>query len=420
MGKRPALGWEPSKLNELGFVGRGKSKHRPRNDPSLYGGPYPFFQTGDIKAADFYLQEYSQTYSDKGLAQSKLWEPGTLCITIAANIAETAILKIRGCFPDSVVGFIPDQSKADVRFVKYYIDTIKMQMQSASLGTTQDNLSLDKLLTFDILTPHLPIQQKIAAILSAYDDLIENNTRRIKILEEMAQAIYREWFVHFRFPGHKKVKLVNSPLGPIPEGWEVKNVTAAVAIDPTTKVPREGEKPFVPMSSLSNNSMLIEGIESRTGNSGSKFKNGDTLFARITPCLENGKTAFVQFLPTDEDAAFGSTEFIVLRSITLCPECVYLLARSPEFRGNAINSMSGATGRQRVQQACFDRFLFAQPDQKTIAAFAEQVSSIFQSIHVLASKNANLRATRDLLLPKLISGEVDVSDLGINVGDAAP
>lgn len=88
--------WVPRKLNELGFVGRGKSRHRPRNAPELYGGPYPFFQTGDIKAAELYLRKYEQTYSDAGLAQSKLWNPGTLCITIAANIADTAILGIFG------------------------------------------------------------------------------------------------------------------------------------------------------------------------------------------------------------------------------------------------------------------------------------------------------------------------------------
>ena len=95
------------------------TEHRPRNEPSLYGGPYPFIQTGEIKAADLYIREYSQTYNAKGLAQSKLWNPDTLCITIAANIAETAILKIQACFPDSVVGFIADPNKSDVRFVKY-------------------------------------------------------------------------------------------------------------------------------------------------------------------------------------------------------------------------------------------------------------------------------------------------------------
>src|SRR5439155_9936595 len=171
--------WRPAKLDELGLVGRGRSRHRPRNAAFLYGGRYPFFQTGDIKAANLYLTEFTQTYSEEGLAQSKLWKPGTLCITIAANIAETAILGVEGCFPDSVVGFIADPQKADVRFIKYYIDTIKLQMQSVSRGTTQDNLSLDKLLTFDLRVPPLPVQRRIASILSAYDDLMENSQRRI-------------------------------------------------------------------------------------------------------------------------------------------------------------------------------------------------------------------------------------------------
>jgi type I restriction enzyme S subunit len=139
-------GWPSKQLDELGQVARGKSRHRPRNDPSLYGGPYPFFQTGDIKAANLYLSRAEQTYNEKGLAQSRLWPKGTLCITIAANIAESAFLAIDGCFPDSVVGFIADPEKADARFVKYSLDTMKSRMQNISRGTTQDNLSLEKLL----------------------------------------------------------------------------------------------------------------------------------------------------------------------------------------------------------------------------------------------------------------------------------
>jgi hypothetical protein len=136
-------------------------------------------------------------------------------------------------------------------------------------------------------------------------------------------------------------------LGMIPEGWEAGRASAAVYIDPPTRLTKEGEKPFVPMGSLSNGSMLIDNIEYRAGNSGSKFKNGDTLFARITPCIENGKTGYVQFLPK----------------------------------------------------------------------FSEQISPIFRSIHVLAKKNTNLRRTRDLLLPGLISGEVDVEGLDIETGE---
>src|SRR4051794_1355722 len=110
--------WAPRPLDDLGFVGRGKSRHRPRNDPKLYGGPYPFIQTADIMAADPYITSFSQTYSDLGLQQSKRWPTDTLCMTIAgANTAKTAILKFEACFPDSVVGFIADPDRADVHFV---------------------------------------------------------------------------------------------------------------------------------------------------------------------------------------------------------------------------------------------------------------------------------------------------------------
>jgi type I restriction enzyme S subunit len=400
--------WQPKKLDELGFVGRGKSRHRPRNAAFLYGGRYPFFQTGDIKAANFYLTEYSQTYSEEGLAQSKLWKPGTLCITIAANIAESAILGIEGCFPDSVVGFVADPAKADVRFIKYYLEILKLRMQNISHGATQDNLSLDKLLSFDFLVPPLPIQRRIAGILSAYDELIENSQRRIKILESMARALYREWFVHLRFPGHESVPRVPSPLGDIPQGWEVKNVPDCVHVNPRVAVPRDGEKPFVPMGCLSNDSMHISDIETREGNSGAKFQNGDTLFARITPCLENGKTGFVQFLPDSHSVGFGSTEFIVLRSRTLTPEFVYLLARSDEFRGVAIKSMSGATGRQRVQEKCFDDLRIAHPPRTLLDRFTLIVLPSFQLTYKLHLQIQNLRRTRDLLLPRLLSGQISL------------
>ena len=284
-------------------------------------------------------------------------------------------------------------------------------MKLSAAGAAQPKLGIYKVEQIEVAYPPLATQRRIASILSAYDDLIENNTRRIAILEEMARSIYEEWFVRFRFPGHEQVKMVESELGLIPEGWKVVAASDALTINPKVRIPKEGMKPFVPMGSLSENSMLLTDIEEREGNSGSKFQNGDTLFARITPCLENGKTGFVQFLSSSDAVAFGSTEFIVLRSRTLCPEYVYVLARSDEFRANAIKSMSGATGRQRVKEACFDSFLLAQPCSETLQRYREIVSPMFAMIKNLASKNANLRVTRDLLLPKLISGELDVSTL---------
>ncbi|MCL2605611.1 MAG: restriction endonuclease subunit S [Defluviitaleaceae bacterium] len=205
------------KLNELGNVSRGRSRYRPRDDESLYGGKYPFVQTGDIKSANFYLTNYTQTYNKKGLAQSKLWLKGTLCITIAANIAETAILDIDACFPDSIVGFVPYEGIADVRYVKYYFDIYKKQMQAMSLGAAQDNFSVDKMLKVKFILPDFGIQTRIADILSVYDNAIENNNRRIALLEKAARELYCEWFVRMRFPGYRDAKIANG----LPEGWEL-------------------------------------------------------------------------------------------------------------------------------------------------------------------------------------------------------
>jgi len=277
-------------------------------------------------------------------------------------------------------------------------------------GAAQPKLSQANMRQIEIPLPPLPVQRRVAGILSAYDELLENCQRRIRLLEAMARALYREWFVHFRFPGHEKHPHVKSPLGEIPQGWDVKHVPDCVDINPRVVVPRDGEKPFVPMGCLSNDSMLITDVESRAGNSGAKFQNGDTLFARITPCLENGKTGFVQFLPDAQAVAFGSTEFIVLRSRTLTPEFIYLLARSDEFRGVAIKSMSGATGRQRVQEQCFNDFQVVQPPHVLLDRFSAIVAPSFQMIYKLHLQIQNLRRTRDLLLPRLLSGQVNLKE----------
>ena len=201
---------------------------------------------------------------------------------------------------------------SDPAFVFYFSQNRYLRAsaeKSMSGASGRQRADISALREFGCEFPPLPVQRRIAGILSAYDELMENSQRRIRILEAMARALYREWFVHFRFPGHEKHPRVASALGDIPRGWEVKRVPDCVDISPRVAVPRDGEKPFVPMGCLSNDSMLITDIESRSGNSGAKFQNGDTLFARITPCLENGKTGFVQFLPEPQAVGFGSDWF---------------------------------------------------------------------------------------------------------------
>lgn len=312
----------------------------------------------------------------------------------------TSVIRFHPLAPTSL---LPDFLYAFLRSTLF-----RDQIERFVIGSAQPNFGPSHLKSMWIAVPPLKIQHKIARFICAYDDLIENNIRRIKILEEMAKLIYREWFVNFRYPGHEKVGMVGSRMGSVPKGWQVQRVTEAVDVDPPTRVPRDGLKAYASMGSLSQGSMLITNVEEREGNGGSKFRNGDTLFARITPCLENGKTGFVQFLPDSETVAFGSTEFIVLRSRTVTPEYVYLMARTDEFRDNAIKSMSGASGRQRVQEACFHKFLIAHPPANLLQTFRDVVAPMFRLIHFLSATNTNLRKSREITLPKLISGEISV------------
>lgn len=214
------MSWEYVTLDKLGSVSRGRSKHRPRNDKALFGGKYPFVQTADVKAAELYLTDYTETYNEKGLEQSKLWKAGTLCITIAANIADTAILGIDACFPDSVMGFIPFDGVSNVKFVKYAFDILQRDCQKISQGTAQDNLSWKKLSTIKFPAPAIETQNKIVDILSVYDDLIANNQKQIRLLEEAAQRLYKEWFVDLRFPGHEDAAIIDG----VPEGWKKERI----------------------------------------------------------------------------------------------------------------------------------------------------------------------------------------------------
>src|SRR3990170_3681721 len=139
----PGDGWEEKTLDQVSITfGRGKSKHRPRNEKTLYGGKYPFIQTGDIRNSNHYITEYSQTYSEIGLAQSKLWPKGTICITIAANIAETGILGFDACFPDSVIGVVTNPKEADIGFIEYLLQSFKVRLQAKGKGSAQANINM--------------------------------------------------------------------------------------------------------------------------------------------------------------------------------------------------------------------------------------------------------------------------------------
>lgn len=280
-----------------------------------------------------------------------------------------------------------------------------LMADAAAIGAAQRTVSLSALRNMKIAVPPINIQEKIVYLLSAYDNLIENNQKQIKLLEEAAQRLYKEWFVDLRFPGYETTPVVDG----VPEGWELCRVGDVIEFNPKVPLNKERLKESVPMSALSTTSMVLDVDEFTTtfSNSGSKFQNDDTLLARITPCLENGKTAFVAGIESDEGAV-GSTEFIVMRSKGINPYMVYLLARNDSFRQSAINSMTGSDGRQRAQADKLKVLPYLKPTDQIMMLFARYVELMFIQIQKKNEQNVRLRQARDRLLPKLMSGKVEV------------
>ena len=374
-------------LDQLGTVSRGRSRHRPRDAAHLYGGPYPFVQTGDVKKANLYLRDFVQTYSEAGLEQSKLWPAGTLCITIAANIAETSILEIEACFPDSVIGFIADRDKADTRFVKYLFDAIlKMRFQSFTQGAAQDNLSQAKLLSVRFPVPELLIQKKIADTLSTYDDLIENNRRRIALLEEAARLLYREWFVHFRFPGHEHVKII----GGLPEGWDRTNLGKIAIVrkgkNITKAIAKKGDVPVV-----------AGGL-----NPAYYHNKANALGPVVTVSASGANAGHVALYQTNIWASDCS-----FLSASENPD-IWFLYLSMKSHQIEITGMQQGAAQPHVYPKHLERLSLVYAPRNLRDLFHESIDVNFQQIATLRKQSEVLDEARDLLLPRLMNGQIAV------------
>ena len=191
--------WPMKTLREVSVdFGRGKSKHRPRNDPKLYGGPYPFIQTGDVRGADHLITEYSQTYSEAGLAQSKLWPKGTLCITIAANIAETGVLNFDACFPDSVIGVVVDPRQTSSKYLEYMLHTMKAYLKAKGKGSAQDNINLATFENERFPFPDLDTQAQAVALLDQLAVEVQRMEQlcevKLTALDELKQSLLHQAF----------------------------------------------------------------------------------------------------------------------------------------------------------------------------------------------------------------------------------
>ncbi|WP_138933929.1 restriction endonuclease subunit S [Roseovarius arcticus] len=391
------MSWPEAKLDELGFVGRGRSKHRPRNDPALYGGETPFIQTADIQAADLFISGYCQTYSPEGVAQSRIWDQQTLCMTIAGeNTGSTAILNFPACFPDSIVGFIPNPELADIRYIKYSLDALRRAFRSVSRGATQDNLSLKKILSFGFQVPPLTIQQKVSQVIGAYDDLIETNRRRIALLEEATRLLYREWFVHFRFPGHEHVKITDG----VPDGWERRTLVDLAEVV-------MGQSPKSQFYNDAGNGLPFhQGVTDY----GFRFVGHRTYSTMVTKIAEAGDIlvsvrAPVGRINITRDKIVLGRGLSAIRSRTGHQSFLFYALKNHFYAEDIIGSgaIYAATNKKELEGQ-----KLAVPSSMLLTEFEAQAATIDQQIANLTSQNEKLAQARDLLLPHLMNGEIAV------------
>ena len=185
-------GYKIKKLSQLGELNRGVSKARPRNSPELLGGPYPLVQTGEVTASELYINTYENTYSEKGLAQSRMWPKGTLCITIAANIAQTAILNIDACFPDSVVGFIPGKEVTQI-YMHYWFTFFQKILEEQAPQVAQKNINLKILNDLDVMVPERTLQEQFEKLVNQTDKSKYRQEKYIGFFQCLEKSIRQEW-----------------------------------------------------------------------------------------------------------------------------------------------------------------------------------------------------------------------------------
>ena len=408
--------WRNVTINDLGQVITGYTPAIKKTE--YYGNEYPFITPTDM-AMDSRIVQTERFLSQKGYEyrKNRLLPPNSVCVTCIGTIGKICMTTVPSATNQQINSIVVDQLKHDPYFVYYLLRTKAEALQNVAGGVATPIVKKSTFASLEVCVPSLPTQRKIAAILSTYDNLIENNTRRIKILEDMAQTLYREWFIHFRFPGHESVPMVESLLGPIPQEWEIGEFGDIVENVKEKMKPGKhlDPLPYVPIDCIPRRSISLTEHKpySEAKSSLIAFKRNDILFGAM-------RSYFHKVILAPFDGITRQTCF-VLRSKN--PNN-YPFDLFTAFQDSTVQYSSNRSTGSTIPYATWDHALAAmpifRPPNLLIGRFSDVVIPMLNSIQIMLEKNANLRHTRGLLLPKLISGEIDVSELGIAIDGMQP
>lgn len=414
--------WNTKKLSDLGIFARGKSKHRPRDDERLYeGGGYPLIQTGEVKAANLYITKHEQEYGKFGLAQSKMWDAGTLCITIAANIAETAILSYPMCFPDSVVGFRAYPEESSELFMHYVFTYIRNSIQNSVSGSIQDNINIDYLSQLDFKIPDKAYQDKVVCILGAIDQKIDTNNRTSEELEAMAKTIYDYWFTQFDFPDADGNSYRSSGgamewneqlKSSIPKRWKVRPLIDVLDLlkDGTHNPPKRHPEgiPLLTGTMFGNTVLNYKGVtyiaESDYLSIHSNYtpQKNDVIMTKI------GSVGAVNILREDDiPLAIHCNSALIRFKKEIPVSYAFFMLKGSVFQAFLKKEIS-KTVQEFVSLERLSRISICVPPDDIISRFAEIADGILDKMILLEEENRELTKLRDWLLPMLMNGQATV------------
>ena len=403
--------WQTVKLGDCTEIARGSSP-RPINDNAyFYKGTIPWVKIADATASFKYIYETKEYVNEYGASFSRKLPPGSLIVAASGTLGFAIFLGVEGCVHDGWMYFKRiDEGKLNKQFLYYLLNTLTKSFNAFSYGAAIQNINTDILRNTEFRIPTLNVQKNIAAIFSAYDELIENNQQRIALLEKMAEEIYREWFVRLRFPGHEKVKKVKG----VPEGWEIDRVDSIGKIvtgkTPSTDNPRYFGGPyfFIKTPDMHGNIFIVE-TEEMLSQNGLDSQPSQTI-PRGSICVSCIGTGGIVSITTSECQTNQQINSVVVRNPSDLEWAFFTLRNLRE----AIQ-MFGATGATmtNLSKGKFSSLKILRPNKSIVLKYHALVNPIFVQMQSILQQTMILRSTRDLLLPRLISGKLSVEHLDI-------
>lgn len=359
-----------------------------------------------LRITDMFSQNFNQFIDAENLPEKFIAKPNDLIFSRTGQVGHI-FRKQKGVIHNNCFRISPIEV-VDRGFLFWFLkqDYVRNKVNNLASGSAQPDLNHDAFKSLNFSYPRkIEDQKRIAQVLDQYDKLIENNNRRIAILEDMAQSLYREWFVKFRYPGHENQTLIDSPLGPIPEGWEVKKLSEIARVNPESITKKNAPESiqYIDIKSVSSGSIdeikeiLFIEAPSRARR---MVQHGDVIWATVRP---NRKQ--YSFIARPKENTVVSTGFAVLRAEKVSPEYLYFAVTTDDFTTYLVNHATGSA-YPAVSAKDFDNAMVLKPCADILKKFDALVTNCVAEMEVLKNKNVNLKQQRDLLLPKLISGKI--------------